>query len=83
MEIRSANKLKRQLLTISSFNSFGSFGWSTIWNQKTPNGKDSLRFFLEEEGEEEGIRESAVFVLLPFCFLTQPPLRRKCKETGI
>lgn len=83
METRSANKLKRQFLPISSIYSFGSFSWSTIWDQETPNGKDSLRFFLEKEGEEEGIRESAVFVLLPFCFLTQPPLRRKCKETGI
>lgn len=70
METRSANKLKRQILHFSSFYVFGSFSWSTIWNQETPNGKDSLRFFLEEEGEEEGIRESSVFVFLPFCFLT-------------
>lgn len=44
IETRSANKLKRQILHFSSFHIFGSFSWSTIWNQETPNGKDSLRW---------------------------------------
>lgn len=53
-ETHPENMLKRQILCFSSFYSFWSFRWSTVWSQETPDGNDSLRFILEEEGREKG-----------------------------